>query len=77
MTSFLELLVIKDAIGDKGNKHIFIGNNCFVEIRLGFIKIGSHCYQWGSLYERMPSRVVHLVTRENSNIGKHTLCSSL
>ncbi len=29
----------------QGNKHIFIGNNFIAKIRLGFIKIGSHCYQ--------------------------------
>jgi hypothetical protein len=40
----------------QGNKHIFIGNKFIGKIRLRYIKIGSHCYQWGSLYDRMPSR---------------------
>jgi hypothetical protein len=47
------------------------------EIRLGFIKIGSPCYQLGNLYDRMQSKVVNSIIRKSSNIGKHTLCNSL
>ncbi len=66
MTSLMQLLVIKDAIGE----NMFVALFFFIGgTRSGFIKIGSPYYQWANFYDRMPSRVVHPVLRKSSNIG--------